>query len=152
MMTERSDTPFHEEEMQKSDPPILCAMSGLSNEVMKSMLRHSNDMDNKSEIVPIDLVGKMGSRNAKQLSILAAPSLLKYAAEGKLPLELLRWYDLAHPNECSFGLCEANFPSRPLERWKQIEGSARGKKVVKFEREFDAEESNEFYHVSIQCT
>eukprot|EP00584_Thalassiosira_punctigera_P025640 CAMPEP_0172555300 /NCGR_PEP_ID=MMETSP1067-20121228/58342_1 /TAXON_ID=265564 ORGANISM="Thalassiosira punctigera, Strain Tpunct2005C2" /NCGR_SAMPLE_ID=MMETSP1067 /ASSEMBLY_ACC=CAM_ASM_000444 /LENGTH=2498 /DNA_ID=CAMNT_0013343815 /DNA_START=188 /DNA_END=7684 /DNA_ORIENTATION=+ len=158
MVTEKSKKPFHDricEDTQHSDPPILCAMSGLSDEVMKSMLRHSNDgvsgknVDN-GDIVPIDLVGKMGSRNAKQLSILAAPSLLKYAAEGRLPLELLKWYGLTHPEECAFGLSEEHFPSRPLEKWKKIETTKKGKKVVKPEREFDAEESNEFYHKLLQ--
>lgn len=157
MITEKSDTLFHDrisKDMQDSDPPILCEMSGLSNEVMKSMLRHSNDgiagknVDD-GVIVPIDLVGKMGSRNAKQMSILAAPSLLKYAAEGRLPLDVLKWYNLEHPEECAFGLSEVNFPSRPLEKWKVTESTKKGKKVVKYEREFDAEESNEFYHVSV---
>jgi len=150
MLTERSATPFHEQiSSETSDPPILCEMSGLSNEVMKSILQHSSDVDN-SEIVSIDLVGKMGSRNAKRLSILAAPLLLKYAAEGKLPLDLLHWYKLSHPDECSFGLCETNFPSRPQEKWREVGGIKRGKKVIKYEREFDAEESNEFYHKLLQ--
>ena len=90
----------------------------------------------------------MGSRNAKRVSILAAPLLLKFAAEGKLPLDLLNWYKLSHPKDCAFGLSEDHFPSRPVEKWKEIEGRARGKKVTKYEREFDAEESNAFYHVS----
>ncbi|KAL7543053.1 hypothetical protein ACHAXR_012745 [Thalassiosira sp. AJA248-18] len=146
MTMETSDTPFHKQiSTKKSEPPILCAMSGLSNEAMKSILQHSNDSGNGG-IVSIDLVGKMGSRNAKRMSILAAPALLKYAAEGKLPLELLNWYKLSHPDECNFGLCETNFPSRPQEKWREIEGTARGKKVTKYERIFDAEESNEFYH------
>lgn len=79
-------------------------------------------------------------------AILAAPMLLKYAAEGKLPLELLNWYRLSHPEECSFGLCEDNFPSRPQESWQGIESSTKGgKKIIKYERGFDAEQSNAFY-------
>ena len=77
--------------------------------------------------------------------------LLKHAAEGNLPLKLLNWYNLSHPSDCSFGLCEDYFPSRPKEKWKEVESTTRGKKVVKFEREFDAEESKQFYHVSNQC-
>lgn len=146
IITETGAKTFHEQISSgtSSDPPALCEMTGLSNEVMKSMLQHS-DVDN-GDIVPIDLIGKMGSRNAKRMSILAAPVLLKYAAEGKLPLDLLHWYKLSHPDECSFGLCETTFPSRPQEKWKGVETTLRKKKVIKHEREFDAEESNEFYH------
>ena len=123
-------------------------MSGLSAEAMKSILQHSSDVSN-SAIVPIDLVGKMGSRNAKRMSILGAPLLLKYAAEGMLPLDLLHWYKLSHPDRCSFGLCETSFPYRPLERWCEVEVRGKGgQTVTKYEREFDAVESNEFYQVS----
>lgn len=154
MVTDRSTSSFHEQISAEtsSDPPILCEMTGLSNEAIKSFLQHSTDDASKGDIVPIDLLGKMGSRNGKKLSIMAAPSLLKYAAEGKLPLDLLHWYKLSHPEDCSFGLCEKNFPSRPLEKWKEIEKTARGKKVIKYEREFDAIESNEFYQVSYYTT
>lgn len=148
MLTETSTTTFHEKinTETSADPPILCEMSGLSNEVMQSLLQHTSDGKSDDGIVPIDLVGKMGSRNAKRLSILAAPMLLKYAAEGKLPLELLNWYRLSHPEECSFGLCEDNFPSRPQESWQGIESSTKGgKKIIKYERGFDAEQSNAFY-------
>jgi hypothetical protein len=133
---------------KKSEPPTLCELVGLSDDHIKSILQHSMDAY-CNEIVPLDLVGKMGSRNAKRLSILAAPSLLKYAAEGMLPLKLLHWYKLSHPDECSFGLCESSFPSRPQEIWSEVEVNARGKKVTRYEREFDAVESNDFYHVSI---
>lgn len=149
MVTEKSSKTFHEQiSTSKSDSsPVLCEMSGLSSEVTKSILQHSTDVG--GSLIPIDLYGKMGSRNAKKLSILAAPSLLKHAAEGSLPLDLLRWYKLSHPDECSFGLCETNFPSRPQEKWIAIGSTAKGgKKVTKYEREFDAEESNEFYLVS----
>lgn len=142
-------TPFHDQVCTfKNESPVLCEMSGLSAEAMKSILQHSSDESN-SAIVPIDLVGKMGSRNAKRISILGAPLLLKYAAEGMLPLELLHWYKLSQPDGCSFGLCESSFPSRPLERWCEVEARGKGgQKVTKYEREFDAVESNEFYKVS----
>lgn len=136
-----------------SEPPILCELVGLSHDHISSILQHTTDACTK-DIVALDLVGKMGSRNAKRLSILAAPLLLKYAAEGMLPLKLLHWYKLSHPNDCSFGMCESCSPSRPQEIWIEVEVNARGKKLTRYEREFDAEESNEFYHVSIlniQC-
>jgi len=148
MVTETSTTPFHEKlnSEETDSPPILCEIKGLTKEMIKSICQHTPDAG-EADVAPIDLVGKMGSRNAKRLSILAAPSLLKYAAEGKLPLELLNWYQLEHPDDCSFGLCEKNFPSRPQEKWLEVEGrAAKNKKVIKYEREFDAEESNEFYH------
>jgi len=147
MITEKSPKPFHQliSAEKSSDPPILCEMSGLSNEVMQSLLQHSDKADN-GDIVPIDLVGKMGSRNAKKLSILAAPMLLKYAAEGLLPLDLLHWYKLSHPDDCIFGLSESHFPSRPQEKWLETETTKKGKKVTKYEREFDKDESNDFYH------
>lgn len=149
MITERSSAPFHDQIVSgQSEPPVLCEMSGLSDKVMSSLLQHSTDSDDNT-VIPIDLVGKMGSRNAKRVSILAAPALLKYAAEGKLPLDLLNWYKLTHPKECSFGLSEETFPSRPEEKWKAVEKTLRGKAVTKYEREFDAEESNAFYHVSL---
>ena len=51
----------------------------------------------------------MGSRNSKRLSILGAPSLLKYAAEGMLPLELLHWYRLSHPDDAALGFVKQVF-------------------------------------------
>ncbi len=149
MVMGKQSTPFHDRICtSNSESPVLCEMSGLSAEAMKSILQHSSDTSN-SVIAPIDLVGKMGSRNAKRLSILGAPLLLKYAAEGMLPLELLHWYQLSHPDKCSFGLCEVSFPSRPLERWHEVEVRGKGgQKVTKYERDFDAVEANDFYHVS----
>ncbi len=139
--------PFHYQVCSnKSESPILCELVGLTDDHIKSILQHTDA--NNSDIVPLDLVGKMGSRNSKRLSILAAPLLLKYAAEGMLPLKLLHWYKLSHPEECSFGLCESSFPSRPHEIWSEVEVNSRGKKSTRFEREFDAVESNDFYLVS----
>lgn len=146
---EKSSIPFHDQvDTSKSDfTPVLCEISGLSNEVVKSILQNNSDEGN-SNVVTIDLYRKMGSQNAKKLSIVAAPSLLKYAAEGLLPLELLRWYKLEQP-ETSFGLCESNFPSRPVEKWTAVKSTVkRGKtttELVKYEREFDAKESSDFY-------
>lgn len=146
LVTETSTDSFHDA-LDSEDSPVLCEMSGVTNEVMQSILQHTPD---EGDVVPIDLIGKMGSRNAKRLSILAAPSLLKYAAEGKLPMELLNWYKLSHPKECSFGLCEDNAPSRPQEKWKEItttKGKIHKKKVTITigERSFDPEESTVFY-------
>jgi len=148
MKMEKVAKPFHDQVCAgKSESPILCELNGLSDEAIKSLLQHTTEVCN-TEIVSLDLAGKMGFRNAKRLSILAAPLLLKYAAEGMLPLQLLHWYKLSHPEECSFGLCESSFPSRPQEIWSEVEVSARGKKVTRCERAFDAVESNDFYHVS----
>jgi hypothetical protein len=147
LVMKRQAATFHEQICTAhSESPILCEMSGLSREAMKSILQHSCDADN-AENIPIDLVGKMGSRNAKRLSILGAPLLLKYAAEGMLPLELLHWYKLSHPEECRFGLCEASFPSRPQEKWREVPPKTKDKGPT-YEREFDAVESNDFYQVS----
>ena len=144
-MVVESSLQFHSQIKEMQHPPVLCAMSGLSNEAMQSILQHCADAAN-SEIVTIDLVGTLGSRNAKRLSILGAPSLLKYAAEGNLPLKLSNWYQLSHPDGCAYGLCESSFPSRPQERWREVKVKGKKGTVTKFEREFDAIESNEFYH------
>lgn len=118
---------------------ILCNLSGLSNEVIESLL-HYNESNQNHVMAHIDLYGRLGTRNAKRLSIIAAPSLLKYAAEGKLPLSLSKWYKL--PSSWKFGNCELHVPSRPLERWQSVDG----RKLV-FERVYDAEESKEYYQV-----
>ena len=60
--------------LEKPEPPILCEMGGLTEEVMSSMLQYSGNA-NGGNVEPIDLVGKMGSRNSKRISILAAPML-----------------------------------------------------------------------------
>jgi hypothetical protein len=144
-MTVESPVQFHPQVKEIQHPPVLCVMSGLSNEAMQSILQHCADAAN-SEMITIDLVGTLGSRNAKRLSILGAPSLLKYAAEGNLPLKLSNWYQLSHPDGCAYGLCESSFPSRPQERWREVKVQGKKGTVTKFEREFDAIESNEFYH------
>ena len=69
-----------------------------------------------------------------------SPWLLKFASEGALPLELLKWYGLAQPDATSFGLCEKHVPSRPEEKWVAAGKSHR--------RVFDKEESKQFYLVS----
>uniref|UniRef100_A0A7S4I449 Helicase ATP-binding domain-containing protein n=1 Tax=Odontella aurita TaxID=265563 RepID=A0A7S4I449_9STRA len=137
------------------DPLLLCEMNGLSREVVKSLLQHNNNHNNQvgvdvkggqdgsGNIVSIDLVGKSATRNAKRLSIVAAPSLLKYAAEGKLPLKLSMWYPLSSlSGNGGFGSCEANVPPRPLERWKRVPGKKKGDVMVRW---YDPEESNEYY-------
>ena len=123
--------------------PVLCEMGGLSPEVIQSLLEY-NDSDSPcgSEI---DLVGRSGTRNAKRLSIVASPSLLKCAAEGKLPLSLSEWYML--PVTQNLGSCDVNVPPRPSETWKKLSSD----KGVIFERIYNAEESNEYYQVSMSC-
>ena len=149
MAIEKSTKPFHDQvdTAKSGSTPILCEMVGLSKDVMKSILQNSKD-DGNADVATIDLYRKMGSQNSKRLSIVAAPTLLKHAAGGSLPLELLRWYQLDQP-EKSFGLCEINVPSRPVEGWSEVKSTVkRGKKtsvVVKYERGFNAKESSDFY-------
>jgi hypothetical protein len=149
MVTENISS-FHDQvDTSKPDScPILCELSGLSKEVIKSILQHNTEEVNAS-VVQLDLYRQMGSRNAKKLSIVAAPLLLKLAAEGRLPLELLHWYKLSQPERMSFGLCETFCPVRPKEEWISEKNTAKkGKKVteeISYERKSDAEASNEFY-------
>jgi len=118
----------------------LCELNGLSRGVVDSLLEHNESSGNEA-VTELDLVGRSRARNGKRLSIVAAPSLLKYAAEGKLPLEFSKWYRL--PTFWSFGDCQLHVPTRPVEKWR----AAYGRKV-KFERFYDPEESNEYYQVS----
>ena len=117
---------------------VLCEMEGLSSEVAEVLLEYNEE--NKQVM---DLVGRSGTRNAKRLSIVAAPSLVKCAAEGMLPLSMSTWYRL--PSSPNFGKCQINVPPRPLEKWKEVSG----RKNVSVEREYDGEESNEYYQVRI---
>jgi hypothetical protein len=117
---------------------VLCEMGGLSSEVIQSLLEYNEDISPRGS--EIDLVGRSGTRNAKRLSIVASPSLLKCAAEGKLPLSLSEWYSL--PVTSNLGRCKINVPPRPSENWKKVSGD----KGIIFERTYNAEESNEYYH------
>eukprot|EP00536_Pseudo-nitzschia_multiseries_P006390 jgi/Psemu1/192957/e_gw1.134.12.1 len=118
--------------------PILCELGGLSSEVIQSLLEYNESKTSSGS--EIDLVGRSGTRNAKRLSIVASPSLLKFAAEGKLPLSLSEWYSL--PNVSNLGTCKIHVPPRPTETWKKL----RGDKGDVVERFYNAEESNEYYH------
>jgi len=122
---------------------ILCEVNELSKDLIQSLLQHSESGDHNDSI-EMDLVGRSGTANAKRLSILAAPSLLKCAAEDRLPLNLSKWYRL--DSSSSFGICETNVPLRPEEKWEEAIG-----RKGNFMRVYDAEESNEYYHVS-PCT
>lgn len=115
---------------------VLCEMSGLSNEVTDVLLEH-----NEPGKAFLDLYGKKGTRNSKRLAIVAAPSLLKFAAEGRLPLDLTKWYRL--PPSAEFGKCKIHVPVRPSETWRKIEG-----RKVDVERFYDEEKSIEYYKVS----
>lgn len=140
-MLPQSDT-FHERicsvSQKDSFYTILCKMGGLSKEVNASLLEYS-EAKGEEKIVKIDLYGRSGTRNAKRLSIIAAPSLLKCAAEGKLPLIMSKWYKLL-PGSTAFGQCKVNVPPRPVEKW-QTKTDREGT----VERVYDAEESNEYY-------
>jgi hypothetical protein len=141
MIVAAHGTSFHERLLadcsQVSEGPVLCEMTNIPKEVIESLLEY-NKANNSSGISVIDLVGKSGTRNAKRLSIIAAPSLQKFAAEGKLPLSLNEWLRL--PDIPNLGKCTVNNPSRPKERWELRSGES-------FERVYDAEESNEYYMV-----
>jgi len=126
---------------------VLCEVSGLSNEVADVLLEY-NDQNDQS----IDLFGRSGTRNAKRLSIVAAPSLIKFAAEGKLSLTLSTWYQL--PSSANYGHSEVHVPIRPREFWKEVrardtnqKGKREAKSLIRHERVYDAEESNEYYQV-----
>ena len=122
--------------------PVLCEMGGLSPEVIQTLLEHNESPSACG--AEIDLVGRSGTRNAKRLSIVASPSLLKWAAEGKLPLSLSKWYCL--PETTDVGKCKINVPTRPIASWKKISGD----KVDTYERIYSAEESNEYYHMLLK--
>jgi hypothetical protein len=125
---------------------VLCEMNGLSKEVVASLLEY-NETNQDDDVAKIDLVGRSGTRNAKRLSIIAAPSLLKSAAEDKLPLKFNNWYKLRHSPEFKFGRCEIDVPPRPREKWQK-----KSSRDDAMERVYDAEESNEYYRVSLRDT
>lgn len=125
--------------------PTICKLKGLSKDVIRSLLEYNDTEKDENGVCRIDLFGRSGTRNAKRLSIIAAPSLLKFAAkDDSLPITLSKWYEL----RCStkFGECELNVPRRPVEMWRETPGSNGG-----VERYYDAEESNEYYKVSHKC-
>ena len=134
---------FHEKvcTLSGKSSPVLCELSGLSKEVIRSLLEY-DDSSNVGDLIAMDLAGRSGTRNAKRLSIVAAPSLLKCAAEEKLPLVLSKWYRL--PSSSDYGSCLINVPPRPIERWRKTSGTK-----IDFERYYDAEESNEYYQVRL---
>jgi hypothetical protein len=112
-------------------------MTNFSKETIESMLEFSA-VEKNGQLSLLDLNGKFGTRNARKLSVLAAPSLLKIAAEGKLPLSLQKWYSL--PNISNIGKCPKNVPRLPEARWIQNRDV--------YERVYDADLSNAYYHVS----
>lgn len=135
---------FHERvcaSSHQNSGQVLCEMTGLSDELIASLLEY-NDNAKAATLVELDLVGRSGTRNAKRLSIIAAPSLLKSAAEDRLPLKLSKWYKLKTPSSSGFGHCRNNVPLRPEEKW-QISSGDKGKLVtVRF---YDAQESKDYY-------
>lgn len=124
---------------QHNSASTLCRLGGLSNEVIGSLLElNDTGIAQADSKVSLDLFGKTGTRNAKRLSIIAAPTMLKYAAQNQLPLTLSEWYSL--PSSIAFGKCEINIPPRPVAKWQPRPG-----RVGSFERVYDPEESNEYY-------
>lgn len=122
-------------------PAVLCELIGLQEGTIKSIIQN-REVEERSGIVKLDLVGKSGTKNAKRMSIVAAPALLKYAAEGKLPVTLSEWYDISATSG-KFGLCDLHVPHRPVEQWQ----AAEGRKIL-VERVYDQEESQNYYQVS----
>jgi hypothetical protein len=137
------DEPFHERfgklASTTSVPPILCEVDGLSSGTIKSLVEYCENAE-REQVVSIDLFGKSCTRNARRLSIIAAPSLLKFAAENKLPLTLSTWYTL--PSSESWGHCNQYVPPRPLEKWQK-----RTDRDGTMERVYAPEESNDYYHL-----
>ena len=112
----------------------LCMMTGLSRDVIQVLLEHYEEGEGD-----LDLYGKFGKRNARRLSIVAAPTLLRMAAGGKLPLDLSKWYRLPHSE--SFGTSEVHVPPRPNPIWRK----KSGRKGDVYERIYPEEDSVEFY-------
>ena len=121
---------------------VLCRLSGLSGALVERLLEYSSS--NGDTKIEIDVYGKFGTRNAKRLSLVAAPSLQKYAAANSLPLKFSQWYTL--PWTWSFAQSEVHVPKRPVERWKVP--IKRGKDVV-YERYYDPVESHRYYQVRV---
>lgn len=118
--------------------PVLCKVTKIPEQVIHSLLEFSEVDGGTSEFTAIDLVGKAGTRNAKRLSIVAGPTLLKYAATGKLPLSFSTFYPLPSKN---LGQDERYWPTRPEPRWvKKSDGV--------FHRQYDPEEVRAVLSVS----
>jgi hypothetical protein len=117
-----------------SGPGSIVQITNLSQKVVQSLLEYGVDRENETVL---DLFGKVGTQCAKRLSIVAAPSLLKFAAEGSLSLTLGQWYSL--PVSHDLGRCEVNVPTRPPEIWQQ-RGNNDG-----YERVYDPQRSDEYY-------
>lgn len=132
-----SPSSFHERVTPEEGSAVLCELSSLPPQTVEALLEYSGPLKGNAS-VPLDLFGKSGTRNAKRLSIVVAPSLLKYAAEGRLPLTLSEWYRLS--DSTCFGSCTANVPTRPVEHWR-----SRADGDGKPERVYDPQESNEYY-------
>eukprot|EP00934_Nitzschia_sp_Nitz4_P001526 Nitzschia sp. Nitz4//scaffold16_size188269//113894//121049//NITZ4_001800-RA/size188269-processed-gene-0.61-mRNA-1//1//CDS//3329538544//1526//frame0 len=121
---------FEDQIKEGTEAPILCRMKGLNSSVVGSLLE-------SAEGTEIDLLGALATKNAKLLSILIAPQLLKFAAEEKLSLRMSCWSKLP---AAEFGLCSRNVPVRPMEKWREVSN-----KAVSHERYYDTEESKEYY-------
>ncbi|KAL3928795.1 MAG: hypothetical protein SGARI_004934 [Bacillariaceae sp.] len=125
--------PFHESLTSDGTGAALVQITNLSQPVIQSLLVYGKAVDGYTAL---DLFGKAGTQCSKRLSILAAPSLLKFAAEGKLSLALSQWQSLAVEN--NLGKCRIHVPSRPQEKWRERSDGT-------FERLYDAQESDEYY-------
>lgn len=130
-------TPFNEMVNTFTDQvsgPVLCELANIKVEVIDSLLQY-NGSPPSTGFTSLDLIGKAATKNAKRLSIIATPSLLKAAAEGRLSLPFSAWHAL--DGISNLGKCPKNVPLRPKERWAM--------KGDSWERIYDAEESNEYF-------
>lgn len=143
--TSSSDKKVFQKSVRSLTPTLLCELKGLREGTIKSIFQN-HPAASQGGVVKLDLVGKSVTKNAKIMSIVAAPSLLKYAAEGRLPVNLSEWYDIP-ASSTSFGLCNIHVPHRPVEQWKLVEG-----RKIPVERVYDAEESQQYYQVSEMST
>jgi site-specific DNA-cytosine methylase len=134
-------TPFHESFVNsiRNDlpDPILCELANLPLQVVQSLLEYNNVAGQR--VASLDLFGKLGTRNAKRMSIVAAPTLLKAAARGELSLPLSKWLTMPKIS-VPLGKCPLNVPLPPKERWLKRDDNT-------FERVYDPKESDEYYQV-----
>jgi len=117
-------------------PNLLCAINGLAVESVKSLYGEATGPN-----VLVDLNGSKGVQNTKRLVTVAAPSLLKHAAESGLPLEEGKWHSLEpSSSDIALGRSPVHVPLRPDADWVKVNG-----RDGLVERVYDAEASNSFY-------
>mmetsp|Transcript_4107 Transcript_4107/g.5670 ORF Transcript_4107/g.5670 Transcript_4107/m.5670 type:complete len:1268 (-) Transcript_4107:118-3921(-) len=139
------------------DQFILCEVKGLVEETAKELceqIEASGYLPGDQNIerchedeVPMILKGSgvAGTLITKRFTTIAGSHLLKYAAQGKLPLSLENSADAWIPisveqGKPSFGTCPLMIPQRPREKWVKFD-----KRNALYERIYDAEQSQAYY-------